>query len=121
MNTAQANSLVRGLVFAVQKTRSDMMETLGTDDLAQTMLADMQPWLFGKNAMLPKLVEWQERCKATGIISGSDLFNFTKLIDMQSRPTLGLLGLYGYTTVPLEGPPMEWFTQTWPYLTDGLS
>ena len=50
MNTAQANSLVRGLVFAVQKTRSDMMETLGTDDLAQTMLADMQPWLFGKNA-----------------------------------------------------------------------
>lgn len=127
LSDIEANSLVRGLVFAVQKTRSDIKEGLGVDGspsgkVAESLLEDLHPLLFGQQSIFTRLLDWQERCKATGIIAGSDLFNLTKYIDMSaSRPVLGLLPVYGYPAIPEDGPPIEWFGKSWPYLTDGLS
>ena len=120
MNDTEANSLVRGLVFIVQKTRSDLMESLGD---VESLLADLHPRFFGEKNVLPKLTEWQAQCAKAGVINGSDLFNWVKYLDLDQggHAALGLLGIYGYTTVPIEGPPIEWFVQSWPYLTDGLS
>lgn len=118
MTDMEANSLVRGLIFAVQKTRSDIVEAMGDSDVAQNLLKDTNPLLFGNRAILPHLLKWQENCDKSGRIAGADLFNFVTLIDRSpERAVLGLLAVYGYTTVPLEGPPVEWFTQSWPYLS----
>jgi hypothetical protein len=120
MTDYEANSLVRGLVFAVQKSRSDMSEALGGDQAGDELLEYLHPWLFGPDSMLPRLLDWQARARAQGVITGLSLFNWVKFIDLKDRMILGLLPLYGYTEVPLEGPPIEWTLQTWPYLTDGL-
>lgn len=119
MNAMEANSLVRGMVFVVQKTRADIMESMGSDEAAQSVLAMTSPDLFGERSILPRLVEWQDRCKKSGIISGSDMFNLFKYMEMKMNPALGLLGVYGYTSP--ETADISWFTQTWPYLTDGVS
>ena len=119
----EANSLVRGLVFACQKTRSNLREGLGADGspdgiIVDALLKDMHPLLFGEGNILSRLLEWQARMEKSGIIAGSDLFNIVKYIDMSdSRVLLGLLGVYGYPTIPDEGPPLSWFTQSWRYLT----
>lgn len=123
MNDMEANSLVRGLVFAIQKTRADLMEGLGADSspdgsVVASILEDMHPLLFGPGNVLPRLLNWQKACERSRIIEGSTLFNFVKYIDMStSRIALGLLAVYGYTTIPDDGPPIEWFAQQWPYLT----
>lgn len=121
MNDMQANSLLRGLVFATQKTRSDITESMGSGPVVDELLAETQPMLFGKDNILARLLDWEARCKKSGIITGSDLFNFTKLLDMRVPTVLALLPIYGYTSIPEEGPSVSWFTQTWPYLSDGLS
>ena len=121
MNDMEANSLLRGLIFVIQKTKSDLMEGLGAgpDPQGQVMsslLEDMQPILFGDKAILPRLLEWQKRCESTGVIAGSDMFNLFKFIDMsEARAALGLLGVYGYTAP--EEADIQWFAQQWPYLT----
>jgi hypothetical protein len=119
MNATEANSLVRGLVFISQKTRSDLSEALG--DVPE-ILEDLNPLFFGPKAVLPHLLDWQKRAEQTGIIAGQDLFNFVKFLDMDQSGhiALGLLAIYGYTEVPLDGPPIEWMTTSWPYLTAGL-
>ena len=119
LTNMEANSLVRGLVFIVQKSRSDLTEGLGDDEAAQSLLADLHPLFFGEKNVLPQLIKWQERCAKSGVIAGADLFNFTKLLDMDQggHAALGLLGIYGYTQVSIEGPDIGWFSMTWPYLT----
>jgi hypothetical protein len=115
LTNEEATSLVNGIAFCVQKARSDLMEGIGTDDVAQSLLADLQPMLFGLNAILPKVLEWQDRCRATGKISGADLFNMFKWIDMsESRSILIGLKIYSYSDV--DEADIAWFTHTWEYV-----
>lgn len=114
MNEIEANDIIRGMVFAVQKTRSDLQETIGGDEIGNSILEDLHPLVFGPQSMLPKLVAWQDRCKAEGVIAGADLFNFAKLLEMKDPMILLLLPLYNYGDMP--EPDISWFAQTWPYL-----
>lgn len=113
LDDTQANAAVRGLIFAVQKTRSDLREGLGGDEIGEALLRDLHPWLFGDDAVLAHLLRWQARCKAAGIIAGADLFNFVKLIEMKDSVILSLLSLYGYPSLESD---ISWFGRTWPYV-----
>ena len=119
LTDVEANSLLRGLVFAAQKSRSDLMEGLGGGPVIESLLEDLQPWLFGPQNVLPQLLRWQQNCAKTGVIAGSDMFNFFKLIEMNVSMMLMILPLYGYPS-PDEADH-AWFAHSWPYLTDGLS
>lgn len=116
MNNMQANSAVRGLIFAVQKTRSTMTESMGDSDYAQALLADLHPYLFGSLNILSRLLDFQTRCRKTGSIAGGDLYNLVRFIEMKEPTILALLPLYGYPDIESD---ITWFTQQWPYLTDG--
>lgn len=119
MNAMQANSAVRGLIFAVQKARSDITEALGEGEVATALLKDLHPFLFGDTSILPRLLDWQARCRKTESISGMDMYNLVRFIEMKDPAILALLPMYGYTDVSPAN--VQWFGQTWPYLTDGYS
>ena len=117
LDDEKATRLVNGLVFAVQKSRSDIMEAWG-EPLGEDMLANLHPLLFGEGSAMPRLLAWQARCRESGTISGLDLHNWFMLIERsESSAALALLFIHGYAEVEeVEAwPSVGWMGQTYKY------
>lgn len=109
----EATQLVRGLVFAVQKARSDMRESMGDGETADALLEDLHPWLFGEKSLLPALLKWQTNCEHDGKIGGGSLYNFVRMIQMKDPMLLELLPVWGYAAPE---PEVLWAVQTWTWV-----
>lgn len=111
MNGEQAQGVVKALVWGAQKARSNLTETMGDSEAAQALLADLEPFLFGESNLLPQLLKWQARIKASGVLLGSDLYNFFTIIDMKARAVLMCCAANGYE-LP-EAADVTWLGQMW--------
>lgn len=107
MDFKEAQDIITGLVFGAQKARSNIAEL----DLGDDMSAYVSPWLFGPKSVLPKLLEWQADTNRSGVVKGSDLYNF---VYIATRLEMGIsLAAYanGYVS-PVE-PDVLWMTEVY--------
>jgi len=77
-----ALGLLRLLLRGAQKARSNLMESLGSDDItegtpATWVLEQTSPWLFGPKNVVPKLAELVSAVEAGAPLRGQDLMNWT--------------------------------------------
>jgi hypothetical protein len=84
---ADALELLRALRWGVQKSRSILREAMGDDALAERLLTEQHPWLFGPRSILPKLAEYIGKAEAGAPIHGMELVNFV-WIATESEPTI---------------------------------
>ena len=109
MTRAQALKHLRVMLFAVQKARSNLMETVGDDEIGQKINADLNPWLFGPRCVLPPLVKYLDRLEAGAPISGADFYNFMA-IATRSSP---IIALAATDSEDLPEPELAWCAQVW--------
>lgn len=109
---AEALHLLRMLMVATQKARSTMTESIGDSDMAQALLAETQPWLFGPRSILPKLAEQVQRAEAGAEIEGMQLFNWATLIERNVPVVLVSLGFQDPKLRGFEAD-MKWCGQRW--------
>ena len=111
MNRDEALAALRLMLTASQKARSTMLESLGDDALAEKMAEDLNPWLFGKRSLVPKLVEYVSRVEAGAPIAGLDLFNF--LYVAEQEPAIGLVAIALSEGEGLPERDYAWMGQVW--------
>jgi hypothetical protein len=109
MNRTQALIHLRAMLFAVQKTRSILSESMGEDATAQAVNADLSPWLFGPRSVLPALIKYLDRVEAGGPISGADFYNFMSIA--ARTPAIIVEAAIGDS--PLPEPDFAWYGQVW--------
>lgn len=108
MNGPEAQRLIAGLVFGLQKDRSILRESLGNDEVAKRLLTDLHPHY---ETLLPRVLDWQRRTEREGWISGMDLFNFYTIILMKLPSAILVAALNGFD-MP-ERADATWCAQMW--------
>jgi hypothetical protein len=72
---------LRAFVLAVQKARSTMAESLSADEenpIAEHVLADLQPWLFGPKCIQPVAAKLLSEAEQSGTVNPVDLMNLSQ-------------------------------------------
>lgn len=110
MNRAEALRLLRIMLTAAQKTRSDLREGLGEDEAMEMAQAELRPWLFGPKSIVPSLAEYIGRAELGKPITGAEFYNF-----MWVAHNDGLIVLTAHMIAPpgLPEPDLAWHGQVW--------
>jgi hypothetical protein len=106
-----ALSILRAVLYGAQKARSITAEN-GYDAIGEEYLATLNPWLYGKGNIVPKLAEAIGRYEKPGVvIPGSELFNFL-YIACKAEPSIivcaGLAESHKWRDIE---PDYRWMTQ----------
>ena len=109
MTRTQALAHLRTMLFAVQKARSVLSESLGESATAQAVNADLSPWLFGPRSVLPALLKYLDRLEAGAPISGADFYNFMSI----AARTPAIMVDTAIGASPLPEPDLAWCGQVW--------
>jgi len=72
------------LLRDAQRVRSKLLESVGDDEVGQTILEEINPWLFGRKCIILPLT----KCIDNGNPTDEDVYNFS--IIAQRSPTLSL-------------------------------
>jgi len=72
MKIKERRRYLNHLLRDAQRVRSKQFEGLGDDDVNKAALEELEPWLFGKNCIVPHLVKCID-----GEPSDEDVLNFS--------------------------------------------
>ena len=109
MNRESAIDLVRDLLVIAQKCRSNLLEGMGDDELAQRVLADLHPWLFGPKCIVGPLSAYLTRVEGGAPITGAELYNWVTIANREPALLVGALAL----ARDLPEPDIHWLGSTW--------
>jgi len=99
MKEAEAIKIVRNIMLAGQRYRSIMAESLGTDEVAQNLLADLTPRLFGKVNVVDMASRILDAAEKSGQLAPGDFLNLMIFVNLD--PALARqLELTGRVDIP---------------------
>ena len=113
MKQEEALGHLREMIWALQRHRSIVMETLGPsldhspDELCLTkeLAAKMWPWVFGEKCPLPVLTKIIDDAETGGSLDPMDYYNMMFILDrFIPEVKVGIHAWRGTWTIP-EGPP----------------
>lgn len=114
MKKEEAIGHLREFVWALQRYRSIVMETLGLDPdypseeqlcLTEELAAEMWPWVFGEKCPLPVLAKIVDDAETSGELAPMDYYNMMTILHrFMPEVKVGIRAWRGTWTIP-EGPP----------------
>lgn len=109
MNAKGALEVVNSLAFTLQRMRSISAETVGTDEVAQLLLQDLNPYVFGPKSLLPALSQLQDRGSVTPI----ELYNLCVIAHDLEPAIAQSAALFTRNDHAVPPPSSSWLSSPW--------
>ena len=96
MNKEERTAYAEGLLHDVQRVRTKCMEGMGlTLEEGETILVNLEPWLFGEKNILPAIVKSLENG-----VSQQDVMNFAAVVGFSTSLRFQRIAVRGVEAEP---------------------